>query len=247
MSEDNIVDLTGHFLLIATPSMTGKPEGEFVRCRQQTIEIIRQHGGEAGYIEDRYCADIYLSRSKLFESFLQHPKATTMIMIDDDMDWNPVDVVHMILLNRDFIGAAGPRKKYPIDFAFQLCDDYSNPVALYHEIETNVAEVSALGGAFVMITRKCAQRLWDAHPELEFDRTETDVARAVFDPIIINKGPEYPRRRLAEDYALCYRWRQLGGKVYCYLPVKLGHTGVHRFEGSLLEHLAKHDPDFNNG
>lgn len=240
------INLEGEYLLIATPSMTNCSNGDFIRSRQHTIDLIKKHGGDASYIVDPYCADIYLSRAKLASSFLRHPKATLMLQADDDMDWRPEDVIYMMLLKRDFLAISGPRKKYPIDFAFQLCDERSNPLPLYHEIETNVGELTHVGGAFVMTTRKCVQAVWDAHPELEFDRTETDVERAIYDPIFITPGPEWPRRRLGEDYSFCYRWAKLGGKVYCYLAGRMGHTGTHRFEGCLLEKLAEQDPNFNS-
>lgn len=239
------IDLSAYHLVIATPVLDGKLESSFRKSLEATRELLKEHGAQIRFIEDKYCADIYLTRARLLGTFLRIKEATHMIFIDADMDWNPNDVVYMLLLNRDFLSAAGPRKKYPIDFAFQLCDDFSNVIPLYHEIETNVAEVSAVGAAFMMVSRNCAQRVVDAHPELEFDFSDTIVECAVFDPIIINKGLEYPRRRLSEDYSFCHRWKKLGGKIEVLLNVKLGHTGSHRFEGCLLEDLVKHDPDFN--
>lgn len=241
------IDLSAYNLVIATPMFAGKPEHTFKKSLDATKEMLEAHGGKVVDINYKHCADIYLARTRLLGHFLRmkDPQPTHMLFCDDDMDWNPEDVAYMLMLNRDFLAAAGPRKKYPIDFAYQLCDDYSNPIPLYHEIETNVAEVSAVGAAFMMISRACAQKIVDAHPEQEFDFSDTEVECAVFDPIIVNVGPEYPRRRLSEDYSFCYRWRKLGGKVEVLLSVRLGHTGSHRFEGCLLDELAKRDPEFN--
>ena len=241
------IDLSAYHLVIATPVHDGRLDSAFCKSLEATKELLTAHGAKVQYIEDKHCADIYLTRTRLLGTFLRlkDPQPTHMIFIDSDQDWNPIDICHMLMLNRDFLAAAGPRKKYPIDFAFQLCDDQSNPLPLMHEIETNVAEVTAVGAAFMMITRSCAQRIVDAHPELEFDFSDTIVECAVFDPIIVNVGPEYPRRRLSEDYSFCYRWRKLGGKIEVLLSVRLGHTGAHRFEGCLLDELAQRDPDFN--
>lgn len=239
------IDLSAYHLVIATPAIDGKVESSYRKSLDATKELLREHGAKVFDIEDKYCADIYLTRTRLLGTFLRLKEPTHMIFIDADMDWNPNDIAHMLMLKRDFIAAAGPRKKYPIDFAFQLCDEYSNPLPLYHEIETNVAEVSAVGAAFMMISRSCAQRIVDAHPELEFDFNDTIVECAVFDPIIIDKAPGYPRRRLSEDYSFCYRWKKLGGKIEILLSVKLGHSGSHRFEGCLLDDLVVRDPDFN--
>jgi hypothetical protein len=111
---------------------------------------------------------------------------------------------------------------------------------MYHEIETNVAEVSEVGGAFVMLKRDVAQKISNAHPELMFKSENDAEDYAVFDPIILPTG-----RRLSEDYAFCYRLRKLGVKIEILLDVTLKHVGMHVFEGNLLEHLVMQDPTFN--
>lgn len=238
-------DLSPYHLFICTPMMDGKVEDTYQISLDNTNQLLRAHGATVELRKMKYCADIYYARNRLFGDFLRHETATHMLFIDADMGWNPQDVAHMLMLDRDLLAVAGPKKIYPLTFAFSLIDDYSRELPLYHELETNVAEVSEVGAAFMMISRNCAQKIADAHPELEFDNPEGVTEHAVFDPLIINKGKEYPRRRLSEDYAFCYRWRQLGGKVEVLLDATLTHTGGHTFKGSLYEELCKKDSTFN--
>lgn len=44
-------------------------------------------------------------------------------------------------------------------------------------------------------------------------------------------------RYLAEDYAFCRRWRDIGGKVFVDPLCKLGHLGQHMYRGNLAESL----------
>ncbi len=116
---------------------------------------------------------------------------------------------------------------------------------MYHELETNVAEIPFIGGAFVMISRDCAERMVKAYPELEYIAPDGETDYAVFDPIILKENGQ--KRRLSEDYAFCYRWRKIGGKVEAKMDVTLTHTGSHTFKGSLLEYLATDNPGLING
>lgn len=246
MIDENTPDLSEFSLLVVVPVYEGKLEAEFYRSLRETEKLLESYGAKVYYLENRHCADIHLARNMLFGAFRRHEFATHMIMIDSDMDWNPKDVAYMLMLKRDLIAAAGPRKRYPIDFAFQLCDDQSREIPLYHEVETNVAEVSGVGAAFMMISKDCANKMVASYPDLEWDAGENHIEHAVFDPLLINVGREYPRRRLSDDYAFCHRWRKIGGKVEVMLDVELGHTGAHRFSGRLLDTILTRDPSFNS-
>lgn len=236
-------DLSPYNLLIATPIADGRPENNYITSYDFTKEVLEAHGAKIRPLRLNYCADIYVVRALLLGTFIRDPHATHMIFIDADMGWHPDSISRMLLLQRDFIAAAGPKKRYPIEMAFALVDDYGRPIPIYHEPETNVIEVSEVGACFMMISRRCAERMVTAHPELEFDY-EDGRECAVFDPIIIHKGEGFPRRRLSEDYSFCYRWRQLGGKIDLLADVELTHTGSHTFKGSMLGQLAKQYADF---
>lgn len=242
------IDLSQYHILIATPSHDGKYDSAFVNSLEETKKLITSHGGKIGFLECKYCADIYYARAALVGAFHRFKEATHLMFIDADMGWDAQDVLRMILLNTDLIAGAGPRKSYPTNvisnFAFALRDDNNNPIPLYHTIETSVGEVSEVGGAFVMISRNCIERMINAYPELAFNSSEHVTDYALFEPIIINNGDEHTKRRLSEDYAFCYRWRKIGGKVEVLLDVKLKHVGSHTFEGRLIDALNAQSPDF---
>lgn len=236
------VDLSSYNLLIATPIGDGKPEDAYAVSLDNTKQLIREYGGKVQNFKTKYVSDIYLARAKLFSFFLKHKEATHMLMIDSDQDWAPEDVVWMLLLNRDFLAAVSCKKIYPPEFAFNMISDNGEIQPLYHELETNVAEIPFVGGAFMMISRHCAEKMAKSYPELQYNSPDGDIEYAVFDPIILINGEK--RRRLSEDYSFCHRWRKIGGKVEVKMDVNLGHTGSHRFSGSLYEYFLQNQPSF---
>lgn len=238
-------DLSPYKLLIATPAMDGKFECIYKDSLFYTEKALTECGAVVHQVQARYCADVYVARAKLLGHFIRDKSFTHFMFIDADQGWFANDVSRMLLLNRDFIAAAGPKKQYPLTYAFHNVDDYSNQLPLDHELETRVAEVSEVGGAFVMISRNCVEKMVEAFPELAFNSEKDLIDYALFDPIIINKGSEYPIRRLSEDYSFCYRWRQIGGKVEVLMDVVLSHVGSHTFTGSLYEKIKLENPDFD--
>lgn len=243
---DDKLDLTPFNLLICVPIGDGKPHDIFNVSLDQTKQMFREYGGDVSVFKVKYIADIEFARSKLLGAFHRDKKFTHMMFIDSDQGWNCVDIAYLLLLNRDFIGAVSCKKVYPLEFAYQLLNDESKPIPLYYEVETNVAEIPYIGGAFVMFSRVCVDRMVNSYPELAYDMPDGIVEYALFDSMIINV-PSAPRRRLSEDFAFCHRWLKLGGKVYCKLDVTLQHEGQHVFTGNLYHHLTTTQKDFNHG
>lgn len=239
---DDRVDLTGVNLLIATPMGDGRPEDIYNSSLDRTKQLIRFHNGEIECFKTKYISDISFARSKLFGAFLRNKQYTHMLMIDADQAWEAEDVVWMLLLNRDFIAGVSPKKCYPIEYAFNMMGDDGHPVQFLHELETNVAEVPFVGGAFVMISRGCVERMAEEYKNLEYDSADGQVEYSVFDPIILDAKNGTGRRRLSEDYAFCWRWRKIGGKVQVKMDIRLQHAGTHVFSGMLLEYLAETEP-----
>lgn len=239
------INLSDYHILIASPIMDGKVEFVYQDSLVKTKQLLEHLGAKVQTLVAKYCADVALARSKLFGAFLRVPGATHMLSIDSDMGWNPEDVVTMLLQKRDFLAAVGPKKAYPITFAYNLSDDNFKQIPMNHEIETNIAEVSEVGGAFVLMSRECCQKLADSYPELQYHGDKDVIEYAIYDPIILNVGLDAPVRRLSEDFAICYRWRKLGGKVEVLLDVTLHHVGAHTFTGNLYHYCLAQDPDFN--
>ena len=241
------VDLSPYYLLVCTPMHDGKPDHTYSLSLDNTKQMVHTHGGKIDVFTVKFIADIAYARAKLFGAFLRHKEATHMLFIDSDMGWNAEDVAYFLLLQRDFLAAAGPKKKFPLEFAYNMVGDSGKVELLYHESETNVGEFPYVGGAFVMISRKCAEKMARAYENLQFTAADGETETALFDPVIIQDTNGKMTRRLSEDYSFCWRWRQIGGKVEVKMDVELQHTGSHTFSGNLLRHLMETEKGFADG
>ncbi len=229
-------DLSHMSLLISSPSGDGKWEDSYVDSLNKTRTLLDKCGVKFDWHRSLYASDISLTRSKLFADFLKSEEYQRVLFIDSDMGWQPEDVIRMLQLDRQFLCAAGPKKKYPIEFAFNMWGEDGHSIPMTQEVGTNVAtDIPHVGGAFVMITREVANRMVASYPELEYDVSPGVTEYAVFDPIILDSKI---RRRLSEDYAFCHRWRKIGGRVEMLTDVRLSHTGSHTFSGSVEESLT---------
>lgn len=225
-------DLSGHSVMIATPTGSGRYERSYMKAWRATIDLLRDCKVKVDWIEMPYCADLALSRAKLMGTFIRSSYSHLM-MIDDDMGWRPWDVVRLLQAKRDFIAAAGPmRQGYPINY----CVNFAAGGVQAHS--GGELEAEKVGGAFVLLSRRCVEQMAAAYPDLEAVTTDNGLPDVfLFDPVFVESGGK--RWRFSEDYSFCWRWRQIGGKIYVLPDVPLDHSGPHTFSGALSSVLAR--------
>lgn len=224
-------DLSGVSLLVSVPSHDGKYEAEFVRSLMATEKTVTAAGGQIEIAELTYCADIALARARIFGVFLRS-NHTHMLMIDADMGWVPQDVLRLFEHGHDFVCAAGPKKRYPLEFAFESAtkDGQAKPMRMGADGMT--FEVTGVGMAFSMISRACAEQMVESYKDtLTFEVDNGIKEYGIFDPYYEGK------RRLSEDYSFCRRWTNIGGKIHMLPHIRLKHVGPHTFEGCLMDDL----------
>lgn len=234
MKEKNVVamkpDFTGVRLMIGTPCGSGRYEGDYMRSWFETVKFMTAQGVEVRWAEEKYTADISLARSKIFAAFIKS-NCSHLLMIDDDMDWKIDAVIRLFCAKKDFVCIAGPKKRYPLAFAVNYTDDFGNPLNLAFDNVSGTMEVTEVGAAFCLVSRACAEKMRDGYPELEYIGATGEQEWYLFQPMVMNKRP------FSEDFAFCVRWRKLGGKVYVVPDIPLGHTGIHRFHGSMQQSI----------
>lgn len=228
-------DLTGIRLLIATPSPDPFFDGGFMDSLFNTKLLIEKLGGFCDFHKLPGCSDIINGRAVLFTPFV-NSDFTHTLQIDADMRWAPMDVVRMLKLNEPFIAVAGPRKgDGELVFAATNADDqgHTHPAIVYQTEQGLIAEVTEVGGAFVMMDRQFAERMTTAYESLKYQSADGRVHWGLWLPMIENL------RYRGEDYSLCKRWRDIGGKVKVLTTVRLGHTGTKTWEGAFIEQIQR--------
>lgn len=103
------------------------------------------------------------------------------------------------------------------------------------EIENNLSEVRHLATGFMMIRRPLIETMIQAFTSTKYvddvsflEGEQNKYAYALFD-CGVEDGHYY-----SEDWMFCHRWKQLGGKIYIDISIRLIHTGIEDFRGSYI-------------
>lgn len=118
-----------------------------------------------------------------------------------------------------------------------LLEQKDDQVSIACNLTKGFLEVSKIGTGIMCIRREVLVKLIEKYPETY----RNDVGgysgeyeyHQLFDTMI---EPD-TKRYLSEDYAFCYKWKALGGKIWVHLNSVAYHTGYHRFRGILFESL----------
>lgn len=222
---------------VATPSLEGKFAGSYVQALMNTKTTLEHFGVVFDWVNYPGCSDLAHARSKILAKFTDHPKATHLMKIDSDMGWEPSDVIRLLSSGRDFVAGVGCKRKLPLEWCvgnFSEEDGHLEPCMFKKTGDQLVAYPKSVGTGFVMISKTCALRMRQAHPELMYvDKFDEEKVWALYDPVIIANGDF--RIRHFDDFAFCHRWRKIGGTVSVFPDIHLKHEGNYTFEGQWIQ------------
>ncbi len=226
--------LADYSIQFATPCGDSRYDREFVKSFHNAACVLIELGAKVDFAEFPGCADLALARAKIFGNFLRS-NHTHLLKIDSDMGFHYDDVVRLILMKKDFVAAAGPKKTAKLEFAANNCsDDGTELLPHITDPETGLISCTEVGSAFVLLSKHCVQCMADFYQDLAFDGDNGVKEYAVYDPMIVG---EKKKRRLSEDFAFCHRWRKLDGMIWLLPDVHLTHAGRAVWEGALIQEL----------
>lgn len=225
------------YVHVATPAGDDRFGRDYVTSIMNTKTTLEHFGAQFHWAVYPNCSDLCHVRNKILGEFVRGEKYTHLLKIDSDMGWEASDVMRMLSFDKDFIAGVGCKKKLPLEWCASNrsdTDGVMQPVHMFYEGGTLLANVNYVGAGFVMITRACAVKMLEAYDNLSYtDCYDQQRECGLYDPVIIVNG-DY-RERYFDDFAFCYRWRQIGGKVTIVPDIHLKHNGNHTFEGKWEE------------
>ena len=176
------------------------------------------------------------ARNVLTANFLA-TDCTHLLFIDSDIAFSPRDVARIVSHDEDVVGGIYPLKT--MDREVKWCGnrvgDASNaaPVALSDTLpvpcavrEDGLQEVGCIGTGFLCIARRVFEKMMEVDGEKIRYEQDWPPHREEFAFWRQTVREVNGRRRfLTEDWNFCYRWRELGGKVFADAQVILRHAG----------------------
>jgi len=197
------------------------------------------------------------ARCHMVAYMMANPKATHLMFIDADINFDCVDIMHMLQHNKDIIVGAYPKKD--LDWTAMedaLNDGPLNPGALKEigsnyamnmawidkedggrrlDVQNGLIKLKDAATGFMLIKREVIMKMIDAYPDLYFNNDlNLDPEFAKWTYLFFDCMHEKETKRyLSEDYAFCRRWQALGGEVWLDPLIKLDHVGHFTFEGNV--------------
>lgn len=248
-----VEELRKRKLFVATPMYGGMATGPFTKACLDLISVCNKYGVATQFFFLFNESLITRARNYLVDEFLRS-ECTHLMFIDSDIDFNPMDVMALLALDKDIAGGPYPKKTIAWEKVYDATrlGLVSNPLQLEEYVgdyvfniapgttEININEpvkVLEIGTGFMMVRKDVFPKFEAAYPELKFkpDHNRTaafDGSRmitAYFDTVI----DPVTKRYLSEDYMFCQWSRKIGIDIYLCPWMKLRHTGTYVFGGSL--------------
>jgi hypothetical protein len=217
-------------LFVVYPSISGRPV-------LNSFSTLYQSMLHCGHQVTLHCPQgeslVNRMRDYSIATFLKS-KASYYISVDDDIEiCNPPLEYNFIsrLLEHEkaFVGGLYALKQ-PFHFRCSSITANKQPV----KFNAGLVEMRWLSAGCWCIHRSVFEQLIAAHPELKYDGEEASLGTPVYAltlPFIIHLSkeevpPDGWSKLLSEDWALCERWRSLGGIVYADTTLLLNHVGT---------------------
>lgn len=109
---------------ILTPCFASLCYVSYVHCLMATVEVFRHFNIP---LQIEFCRNDSLvsrARNNLIARAMNDPLMTHIMFIDNDISWDPVDILKLIISNKQLIGGIYPLKNYNWD---RLVNDRRNP------------------------------------------------------------------------------------------------------------------------
>jgi hypothetical protein len=147
------------------------------------------------------------------------------MMIDSDMTFKADDIFRLLAWNqtKPIVAGIGAARKTEKVFFSMMDEDENGQITID---KMGCVKAKRVGTGFMMVRRDVFECLRENHPEWVYmDQNSDKKLHAFFDFQCTPEG------YIGEDYTFCDRARAHGFTVWADPTIKLGHMGMHEFEG----------------
>tara|TARA_B110000967_G_scaffold199842_1_gene234770 strand:- start:13331 stop:14170 length:840 start_codon:yes stop_codon:yes gene_type:complete len=208
------------------------------------------------------------ARNNLVAKAMNNPEMTHILFIDNDITWDPLDILKLIISDKELVGGIYPYKNYNWDklkepdviqnilnkknnsffkntsdkeiIQHSLLEYNLNYKSKNIEVNNNLIEVRHIATGFMLIKRIVIEKLFEVYPNTKY----------VDDINYLNQDEEkfayalfdcavIDKHYFSEDWLFCHRWSQINGKIFTDISINLQHTGLEDYNGSILSSLIK--------
>lgn len=241
-----------------TPCYGGQVTEPFFRSWSKAHMLYTKH--QIPYSVTTSANESLVSRARchMVAYMMANPNATHLMFIDADINFDPMDVLHMLQHDKDIVVGAYPKKdlnwagikaevaknpsidieglkdagsNYALNYDFRYNENNTPTV----QMDKGLIKLKDAATGFMLIKREVLQKMIDSYPELYFENDlNLEDIHSKWTYLLFDVMHEQETKRyLSEDYAFCRRWQALGGEVWLDPLVKLDHVGHFTFNGAI--------------
>ena len=197
-------------------------------------------------------------RNLCVSNFLNKKEYTHMLFIDSDISFDPSSVFKLLKCNKDVVSIPYPMKTINWNKVHGRIQDqkdinindlsksgFTYPIKVEDQQNINVSkglmEVTHAPTGFMLIKKEAILKMIEKYPHLKIkqptiingETKDTENLWNFFDTWFDQETNKY----YGEDFAFCQKWRDIGGKCYCYVDDFITHVGEYSYEGKFIDEL----------
>ena len=197
-------------------------------------------------------------RNLCVSNFLNKKEYTHMLFIDSDISFDPSSVVKLLKCNKDVVSIPYPMKTINWNKVHGRIQDqkdinindlsksgFTYPIKLEDQqsitVSRGIMEVTHAPTGFMLIKKEAILKMIEKYPHLKIkqptiingETKDTENLWNFFDTWFDQETNKY----YGEDFAFCQKFRDIGGKCYCYVDDFITHVGEYSFEGKFVDEL----------
>jgi hypothetical protein len=225
-------------VFLATP-IARHPTRQYCMALAQTFAMLAEVNIR-GYVQTVVgSSNLPRARNEIVAAFLASD-FSDLLWIDDDMGWDPADVVRLLASDKLLIGGVGAKKRLlPDTNPNKWCVrfDYKEGV---RQDAMGAMEVTGVGTGFLKVNRAVFEQMIAAHPEWKrngYPEMAENVRAHYYG--FYRFGGE--AEEWGEDFNFCNEYRAIGGTCWVDPTIRLVHVGEYEYTGD-FEALFERSP-----
>lgn len=218
---------------IAMPSLSGRPDVATMASLVETMGSLQ--AARVPVKLKPLIGDSIISRTRnFFVSDFLASDCTDLIMIDDDLSWEPGAVMRLLSHPCDVVGGAYPKRQDDLEFPVR------RRAGAKVDLSTGLLEVDLLPTGFLRMTRTCLERMVSAYASLAY--RDPHLPDRLFHALFwveLGRGLDGGEHLevWGEDFTFCRRWREIGGHVWLDTLLAFHHIGRKTWHGRYADAL----------
>jgi len=234
-------------IFIATPCYGGNVHVSYMESVMKLTSLCQKMNIKYLFFKIPFESLIPRARNVCTAAFLK-TECTHLLFLDSDIEFNPIDVFHMIKSKHDLIGGnyctkhingdsliSNAKKSNPntsLNDLIAKSVGYTAHISQRTEHQT-IFECTNIATGFMLISRKVILSIIHHNQHLEYVNDIPAYTPCLNDNKLYNlfETKIIDNRYVSEDYGFCQLWIACGGKIYTDLSIKLVHHGSMAYTG----------------